>query len=106
MRSAGEPGSREEETIPVRCRDTGSEGGGYEARLSDRLTMAGQEGASKREGDNAAMHSRGGRKRMWPRSRGERSHKVAETNFRKEGTQQSAREEEEKRSLCCGGYRG
>ena len=31
MRSADEPGSREEDTIPVQCRDTGSEGGGYGA---------------------------------------------------------------------------
>ena len=39
MRSAGEPGSREEDTIPVRCRDTGSEGGGFGARLSDGFNM-------------------------------------------------------------------
>lgn len=39
MRSAGEPGPREEDTIPVRCRDTESEGGGFGARLSDNANM-------------------------------------------------------------------
>lgn len=39
MRSADEPGSREEDTIPVQCRDMMSEGGGYGTRLSDRCYM-------------------------------------------------------------------
>ena len=39
MRSASGSGSREEDTTKIRCRDAGSEGGGFGARLSDVLNM-------------------------------------------------------------------
>jgi hypothetical protein len=57
MRSAGEPGSREEDTIPVRCRDTRSEGGGFGARLSDTLNMNSIHPVDNAMSDMSAMHS-------------------------------------------------
>ena len=39
MRSAGEPGSREEDTIPVRCCDTGSEGRRRSERASATVAI-------------------------------------------------------------------
>lgn len=57
MRSAGEPGSREEDTIPVRCRDTRSEGGGFGARLSDTYNMNSIDPVDNAMSDMSAMHS-------------------------------------------------
>ncbi len=63
MRSAGEPGSREEDTIPVRCRDTGSEGGGFGARLSDALNMNSIDLVDNAMSDISAMQTRAGLKK-------------------------------------------
>ena len=57
------------------------------ARLSNECYMNSTELIDNTMGDMPAMQIRAGWKRMWPRSRGERSHKVAGTNSRKEGTQ-------------------
>jgi hypothetical protein len=99
MRSASEPGSREEDTIRVRCRDTGSEGGGYGARLSDSANMNSIELVDNTMSDMSAMQlMHGPVKKMWPRSRGERSHKVAETSPARR--ERSGAREEEKHPLC------
>lgn len=84
MRSTVEPLPREEDTAQVRCRDTGSEGGGYGARLSDMPYMNSTELVGNMLVDMSAMHIRvgkcPGKKQKWPRSRGERSHKGAGQN--------------------------
>ena len=103
MRSAGEPGSREEDTIPVQCRDTRSEGGGYGARLSDTTNMN-----SIGSVDNAgrympAMQMLQRLKKECGPARGESgATSVAGTSSRKEGTQQ---EQGRRRSTCCAGRR-
>src|SRR5690606_34942245 len=81
MRSAVEPGSREEDTIPVRCRDTGSEGGGYGARLSDNGNMNSIGSVDNTMTNMSAMQFRVGWIKMWPRSRGERSHISCRNEF-------------------------
>jgi hypothetical protein len=60
MRSTGEPLPREEDTAQVRCRDTGSEGGGFGARLSDVLYMNSTELVGNTGPDMSAMHNRTG----------------------------------------------
>ena len=71
MRSAGEPGSREEDTIPVRCRDTWSEGGGFGARLSDKPNMNSTGPVGNAMSDMSAMQSmQKGRRECGP-ARGE-----------------------------------
>ncbi len=101
MRSAGEPGSREEDTIPVRCRDTRSEGGGYGARLSDSTNMN-----SIGPVDNTGRHmsamqlSQRLKKECGPARGGSGATSVAGTSSRKEGTQQ---EQGRRRSACCAG---
>ena len=102
MRSAGEPGSREEDTIPVQCRDTCSEGGGYGTRLSDVSVMnsTGLVGNTA-TGMSAMRRMQMAPNALWPRSRGERSHKVAGTSPHKEGTQGAQGREESAR--CADG---
>lgn len=56
MRSTVEPLPREEDTAQVRCRDTGSEGGGFGARLSDVLYMNSTELVGNTESYMPAMH--------------------------------------------------
>lgn len=67
MRSAVEPWSREEDTTAVRCRDTGSEGGGFGARLSDRLNMYPTEPVDNMDAGMPAMRFlQGGERKMAP----------------------------------------
>lgn len=61
MRSTVEPLPREEDTAQVRCRDTGSEGGGFGARLSDVFYMNSTELVGNMEADMSAMHNRMGK---------------------------------------------
>ena len=90
MRSAIEPESREEDTIPVRCRDTGSEGGGYGARLSDNPNMNSIAPVDNAMSDMSAMQSMQIAKSECGPARGESgATSVAGTGSRKEGTQQS-----------------
>jgi hypothetical protein len=99
MRSASEPGSREEDTIPVRCRDTRSEGGGYGARLSDTLNMNSIDPVDNTGSDMSAMQSMQRLKKECGPARGESgATSVAGTSSRKEGTQQ---EQGRRRSARC-----
>jgi hypothetical protein len=99
MRSAGEPGSREEDTIEVRCRDTWFEGGGYEARLSNDINMNSIEPVDNMTGDMSAMQSMQRLKKECGPARGESgATSDAGTNSRKEGTQQ---EQGRRRSARC-----
>ena len=70
MRSANEPESREEDTIPVQCRDMMSEGGGYGTRLSDNGNMNSIGSVDNTESDMSAMQFRTGLKKCGP-ARGE-----------------------------------
>ena len=89
MRRTDESEPREEDAAQIRVARSGSEGGGYGTRLSDTLLMKNSPSASNgRRGMSAMQMMHVHRKRMWPRSRGERSHKFAGTGSRKEGTQQ------------------
>jgi hypothetical protein len=88
MRSASEPGSREEDTIRVRCRDTGSEGGGYGARLSDSANMNSIELVDNTMSDMSAMQLMHGpvKKNVAPLE-GRAEPQSCGNRFRKEGTQ-------------------
>ena len=55
MRSTVEPLPREEDTAQVRCRDTGSEGGEFGARLSDVFYMNSTELVGNMKADMSAM---------------------------------------------------
>ena len=66
----------------------GSEGGGYGARLSNNCNMYSIGSVDNTPVGMSAMHrTQQGGKKIWPRSRGERSHKVTGGKSRQEGTQ-------------------
>ena len=92
LRSASEPGSREEDTIKARCRDTGSEGGGYGARLSDMALMYSIGSVDNQNSGMSAMRwmqaPASGQKKV-ARLEGRARPQIAGTNSRKEGTQQA-----------------
>ena len=78
--------------ISVRCRDTGSEGGGYGARLSDNAYMNSTGLIDNAMSDMSAMQKRRGPETSVAPLEGRVEPQGCEIGSRKEGTQQGARE--------------
>ena len=105
MRSAGEPGSREEDTIPVRCRDTRPEGGGYGQRLSDGLNMNSIGSVDNTMSDMSAMQMLHMAKKECGPARGESGATSVREQVPARRERSGAQGREEKRPLCCRAYR-